>query len=345
MTCTSTSRRYDWRLNPPGNHLRNPKNCPTAWGHFYPLVVPRSGAARRLCDAERGIRADHRVSLRARARDAEVGDGRERPGRDERRPLPQCRGAGDAAPDRHAYRRQDGDADAPTTGVRGGYRGRTVRRGGGAAHRGEHRRGQRASACERNRRGGARPRPAAREGGRVRVDDRHRRARHGRGRAVAFGNTGLLREVGGDPAPVAAEAERLRAEGASVVYLAIDGRLAGALAVHDPVNESTPAAIETLHRAGIRVTMAPPATVDRRPKRSPDAFASTKSTARCARRTRRTSHACRRGAGDRARELWHRDGHTDRRRDEQHAAGVPVAAGALYPCRSASSCRRSSPRS
>ena len=34
MTCTSTSRRYDWRLNPQGNHLRNPKNCPTARGHF-----------------------------------------------------------------------------------------------------------------------------------------------------------------------------------------------------------------------------------------------------------------------------------------------------------------------
>ena len=37
MTCTSTSRRYAWRLNPQGNHLRNPKNCPTARGHFYPV--------------------------------------------------------------------------------------------------------------------------------------------------------------------------------------------------------------------------------------------------------------------------------------------------------------------
>ena len=34
MTCTSTSRRYDWRLNPQGNHLPNPKNCPTARGHL-----------------------------------------------------------------------------------------------------------------------------------------------------------------------------------------------------------------------------------------------------------------------------------------------------------------------
>jgi len=34
MTCTSTSHRYHSRLNPQGNHLTNPKNCPTAWGHF-----------------------------------------------------------------------------------------------------------------------------------------------------------------------------------------------------------------------------------------------------------------------------------------------------------------------
>jgi Cu+-exporting ATPase len=55
---------------------------------------------------------------------------------------------------------------------------------------------------------------------------------------------------------LAADAERLRADGASVVYLAVDGRLAGLLAVHDPIKQSTPAAIETLHQAGIRIVMA-----------------------------------------------------------------------------------------
>jgi Cu+-exporting ATPase len=55
---------------------------------------------------------------------------------------------------------------------------------------------------------------------------------------------------------VATEAERLRADGASVVYLAVDGRLAGLLAVHDPVKESTPDAIAALHREGIRIVMA-----------------------------------------------------------------------------------------
>jgi Cu+-exporting ATPase len=75
-------------------------------------------------------------------------------------------------------------------------------------------------------------------------------------RAIALGNTALLREAGGDPAAVAADAERLRADGASVVFLAVDGRLAGLLAVHDPIKESTPAAIKTLHQAGIRIVMA-----------------------------------------------------------------------------------------
>ncbi len=76
------------------------------------------------------------------------------------------------------------------------------------------------------------------------------------GHDVALGNTALLRDVGGDPAPVASDADRLRAEGSSVVYLAVDGRLAGLLAVNDPIKESTPGAIETLHQAGIRIVMA-----------------------------------------------------------------------------------------
>jgi Cu+-exporting ATPase len=75
-------------------------------------------------------------------------------------------------------------------------------------------------------------------------------------RAIALGNTALLREAGGDPAALAADAERLRADGASVVYLAVDGRLAGLLAVHDPIKQSTPEAVETLHQAGIRIVMA-----------------------------------------------------------------------------------------
>jgi Cu+-exporting ATPase len=76
------------------------------------------------------------------------------------------------------------------------------------------------------------------------------------GHAIVLGNTALLRDAGVDTAPLASEAEQLRADGNSVIFLGVDGRLAGALAVHDPIKESTPSAIEALHQAGIRIVMA-----------------------------------------------------------------------------------------
>jgi P-type Cu+ transporter len=76
------------------------------------------------------------------------------------------------------------------------------------------------------------------------------------GHDVALGNAALMRDAGADPAPVTADADRLRATGSSVVYLAVDGRLAGLLAVNDPIKETTKGAIEALHRAGIRIVMA-----------------------------------------------------------------------------------------
>ena len=63
------------------------------------------------------------------------------------------------------------------------------------------------------------------------------------GRAVALGNTMLMIEVGADAAPLRAQSEKLRAEGATVVFLAVDGKLAGLVAVADPVKESTQEAI------------------------------------------------------------------------------------------------------
>src|SRR4030095_14348539 len=53
-----------------------------------------------------------------------------------------------------------------------------------------------------------------------------------------------------------ADAEKLRGDGASVIYVAVDGRSAGLVAVHDPIKESTPGAIDALHREGIRIVMA-----------------------------------------------------------------------------------------
>jgi Cu+-exporting ATPase len=76
------------------------------------------------------------------------------------------------------------------------------------------------------------------------------------GAEVALGNARLLDElhVARDQA-AAAHAERLRTEGATVMFLAVDGRLAGLLAVADRIKADTPAALDTLRREGLRIVM------------------------------------------------------------------------------------------
>ncbi len=76
------------------------------------------------------------------------------------------------------------------------------------------------------------------------------------GKPVALGNIALMQQVGVDPSPLASVAEARRAEGASVVLVAIDGRLAGLVAVADPIKESTAEAIRVLRESGIRIVMA-----------------------------------------------------------------------------------------
>jgi Cu+-exporting ATPase len=76
------------------------------------------------------------------------------------------------------------------------------------------------------------------------------------GRRLALGNTVLMASEGVSVAPLGEPAEGLRREGASVMHLAVDGALAGLLAVADPVKESTPEALASLRAAGIRVVMA-----------------------------------------------------------------------------------------
>ncbi len=76
------------------------------------------------------------------------------------------------------------------------------------------------------------------------------------GRAVLLGGTALMARAGIDVAPLHDAAERLRAEGASVVHVAIAGRLAGLLAVSDPIKPGAPTAVRELGRSGMRVIMA-----------------------------------------------------------------------------------------
>ncbi len=76
------------------------------------------------------------------------------------------------------------------------------------------------------------------------------------GRRLALGNTALMAEQGVQVDALAQQAEALRGEGASVMYLAVDDGLAGLLAVADPVKASTPEAVRALHGFGIRIVMA-----------------------------------------------------------------------------------------
>ena len=76
------------------------------------------------------------------------------------------------------------------------------------------------------------------------------------GHDVALGNKALMTEVGADAGPVSEQADTLRRDGASVMYIAVDGRLSGVIAVADPVKASTPAALEGLRAAGLEVVMA-----------------------------------------------------------------------------------------
>ncbi|QDF41054.1 heavy metal translocating P-type ATPase [Bradyrhizobium symbiodeficiens] len=75
------------------------------------------------------------------------------------------------------------------------------------------------------------------------------------GKTVALGNAGYLTSLGIDTTTLHAEAERLRQDGATVINMAIDGRLAGLFAIADPVKASTPEALKALASEGIKVIM------------------------------------------------------------------------------------------
>jgi len=76
------------------------------------------------------------------------------------------------------------------------------------------------------------------------------------GQKILLGNTALMQQSGVGVDGLMPQAEKLRAEGASVMYLAVDGELAGLLAVSDPIKTSTPEALDALKAAGLRIVMA-----------------------------------------------------------------------------------------
>jgi len=75
------------------------------------------------------------------------------------------------------------------------------------------------------------------------------------GHFVALGNKALLRDTGADPSALEAKADGYRAKGQGVMFVGIDGKLAGILVVADPIKESAAAAAKALQDAGVRLVM------------------------------------------------------------------------------------------
>jgi Cu+-exporting ATPase len=75
------------------------------------------------------------------------------------------------------------------------------------------------------------------------------------GKKIALGNARFLSELNIDTSAVREEAERLRSDGATAIFLAADGKTAGVIAVADPIKQTTPEALRALAADGIRVVM------------------------------------------------------------------------------------------
>jgi Cu+-exporting ATPase len=75
------------------------------------------------------------------------------------------------------------------------------------------------------------------------------------GKRVALGNRALMDQLGVSIAAATPQAEELRAEGQTVMFVAVDGQLAGLLGVADPIKPSAPDAIRALHAEGVRIVM------------------------------------------------------------------------------------------
>ncbi|NIM50887.1 MAG: heavy metal translocating P-type ATPase, partial [Gemmatimonadales bacterium] len=78
---------------------------------------------------------------------------------------------------------------------------------------------------------------------------------HVNGRSVAVGSRTLLEEMGVERNELADEANALRADGQTVMFLVVDGEIGGFLGVADPIKDSTPEAIRALRRDGVRIVM------------------------------------------------------------------------------------------
>jgi Cu+-exporting ATPase len=75
------------------------------------------------------------------------------------------------------------------------------------------------------------------------------------GRRIALGNAKLMQAAQVDIGTLTEAADQLRTAGATALFVAVDGRPGGVIAVADPIKETTPAALETLRAGGVRIVM------------------------------------------------------------------------------------------
>jgi len=75
------------------------------------------------------------------------------------------------------------------------------------------------------------------------------------GRSAGLGNVALMEQLKVDAQPLAARADELRADGQGVMFLAVDGKLAGRIVVSDPIKDSAVEAVAALRKDGVRVVM------------------------------------------------------------------------------------------
>jgi Cu+-exporting ATPase len=75
------------------------------------------------------------------------------------------------------------------------------------------------------------------------------------GAQVALGNNKMMEAIGADISVLIEGADNLRSQGATAMFVAVDGKAAGVIAVSDPIKDTTLEAIENLHKAGLRIVM------------------------------------------------------------------------------------------
>ena len=237
-------------------------------GWFVPVVIgvamlrlrgldgPGAGAPVHLRARGGGRGPHHRLSLRPWAGHPDVDHGRRRSRRRGRRPDQERRGAGADGEGHDPGRRQDrdphrGQADRDPHRPGGWLYGR-----GGPAAVGRRRAVERAPAGDRRRGGGSKTRHHD-SGGILEFDSPTGKGALGtvEGRRILLGNAKFLAGETVATTDLEAVADGLRRDGATAIYAAIDGRIAGVIAIADPVKATTAEALAGLKEEGIRVVM------------------------------------------------------------------------------------------